>query len=164
MTVTTVVLVQPVTSVYVMVVVLVTETLPAVTIPESVPIVATSVLLLLHVPPAVPSLRILVSPEQIVVLPVIARGSGFTVTDIDRLQPVGSISVIVALPPGANPVMTPDKEPIDAMEGALLLHVPPPVLSVNAIVRPTHTAFGPIMVPGNGLTVTVVAAEQPASV
>ena len=42
----------------------------------------------------------------------------------------------------------------------LLIHVPPEVTSVNAVVSPEHTAVAPIITPGNGFTITVVVAEQ----
>ena len=44
--------------------------------------------------------------------------------------------------------------------GLLLLHVPPGDASVNVMVWPTHTAGGPRIGAGNGLTVTVNDAVQ----
>ena len=57
-----------------------------VTRPE-VPIVETAVLLLNHVPPAVASLSVAVSPAQIAAMPLIAAGSGFIVTTVVEIQP-----------------------------------------------------------------------------
>jgi hypothetical protein len=49
------------------------------TIPVPEPIVATEELLLLHVPPAVASLKVLVDPAHIVVMPLMAEGVVLTV-------------------------------------------------------------------------------------
>ena len=43
------------------------------------PTAAIAVLLLLHPPPVVPSVNVIVDPAQTLALPVIAPGSGFTV-------------------------------------------------------------------------------------
>lgn len=128
-------------------------------VPE--PTVATVVTLLVHVPPDVVLLSCVVAPAHIVVLPVMVVGNGFTVTVIDRLHPVGNASVITDVPPGALPVIIPVVVPIGATTGLLLLHVPPPVLSVSAMVDPTHTLVGPTITPGNGFTVTIVVVEHP---
>ena len=60
------------------------------TIPELVPIVATLVLLLIHVPPPVLE-RVVVEPAQTVVVPAIAVGNGFTVTTVVVIQPVDRV-------------------------------------------------------------------------
>ena len=49
-----------------------------------------------------------------------------------------------------------------AMVGVLLIHVPPPG-SVSVMVALTHTADGPLIADGNGLTVTVVVRMQPVA-
>ena len=59
--------------------------------------------------------------------------------------------------PAVPPVTTPAPL-IEAVPGALLLHVPPAVASVNAVVRPEHTARVPVMAVGKAFTVTVVVA------
>ena len=47
----------------------------------------------LHVPPDVDDARLAVAPTQIAVLPpVMAAGSGFTVTIVDSEQPIGPIA------------------------------------------------------------------------
>ena len=51
-----------------------------VTTPVTVFTVATVVLLLLHAPPVVPLLNVVVRPEQTEVIPDIAVGNGLTVT------------------------------------------------------------------------------------
>ncbi len=52
------------------------------------PIVATVILLLLHVPPPVALLRVVVAPKQILIEPVINAGVAFTVIIALRTQPV----------------------------------------------------------------------------
>jgi hypothetical protein len=49
------------------------------TVPDPEPTVACAVLLLLQVPPAVPSLKVVVKPTHTLVVPVIAAGTGLTV-------------------------------------------------------------------------------------
>ena len=61
-----------------------------VTSPVDEPIVML-VVLLLHTPPATPSVNCVVSPPHIVVLPVIAVGNGFTVTVVVMIQVVGNV-------------------------------------------------------------------------
>jgi hypothetical protein len=46
-----------------------------------------AILLLLHVPPAVTSVKLVVEPTQTEVAPVIADGDGFTVTIFILWQP-----------------------------------------------------------------------------
>ena len=58
-----------------------------VTMPD-VPIVATPVLLLAHVPPLVVEDRVVVDPAHTEVVPVIAAGSAFTVTIAVLLHPL----------------------------------------------------------------------------
>jgi len=58
-----------------------------VTIPE-VPVVAMPAALLLQVPPLVASLNVVVEPEQIVTVPVMAAGKGLTVMPCMAVQPV----------------------------------------------------------------------------
>ena len=85
-TITVLVLIQPVPSVYVIVVVP-DNTLATIPEPERV-IVATAVLLLLHVPPPVTSLKDVDWPRQIFELPVIDAGNGLTTTEVVIAQPV----------------------------------------------------------------------------
>jgi hypothetical protein len=76
-TVTTAVVVQP-AGVYENVIVAVSAVIP-VTMPVVAPTTATVVLLLLHVPPDVASLSVVVAPTHKVRTPVIAAGGGLTV-------------------------------------------------------------------------------------
>jgi hypothetical protein len=59
--------------------------------PLSEPIVATAVLLLLHVPPVVVLLNVVVLPTHTAVMPVIAPGSGLTVIMVEVKQPVPNV-------------------------------------------------------------------------
>jgi hypothetical protein len=62
-----------------------------VTMPDVVPTVAVVLLLLLHMPPIVASLRVAVVPEHTVGEPVMATGTGFTVMGLVAMQPVPSV-------------------------------------------------------------------------
>ena len=122
--------------------------------------VATDEVLLVQVPPALVLPRVVVKPAHTFMVPVMAAGNGLTVTAIVIWQPVvGNIYDIVAVPADI-PVTIPLVKPITAAVVLLLVHVPPPA-SVNAVVRPTHTLFVPVIADGNGLTVTAVIDEQP---
>jgi len=50
--------------------------------------------------------------------------------------------------PATTPVTTPPET--DAVPGALLLQVPPPVASDNVIVEPAQTLVGPLIAPTTG--------------
>ncbi len=79
---------QPVPSVYVI------TAVPAVipvTTPVPAPTEATDVLLLLHAPPPVASLSVVVAPTHALAVPVITDGVGDTVNVAVVLQPVGSV-------------------------------------------------------------------------
>ena len=147
-------------------------TLPAAT-PVTSPVVLTVAIVgsvALHVPPAAPSVSVVVTPAQIVVVPVIAPadGSAFTVFIIVAvlLQPVlPSVIVypIVAVP-AAMPVTTPPATV--AVPGALLLQVPPVAASVSVVVEPAHSLAVPVIGatagPASVVHVTELAAVQPA--
>ena len=65
---------------------------------------------------------------------------------------------MVAVPPDI-PLVTPVGVTV-AVAGALLLHVPPVVASLNVIAALSHTLLTPVIVPafGNGLMVIIVVA------
>lgn len=169
LTVTTVVVKQPVGNVYVIVLVCWvagnTNDPPVTVVDVDGPTGltdATATELLLHVPPPVTFVSVVVSPEHIVVLPVIAAGNGFTVMPIVRKHPVPIVYVIVAGPPGAPPYTVPILS-TDAITTLVVVHVPPVVPSVKLIVDPTQTAVGPIIGTGNGFTVTTVEVKHPVA-
>ena len=125
-------------------------------------IVATVVILLLHVPPGVASLNVVFAPTQIVVAPTIGAGSGFTTNDVVVIHPVPNVYVITVVPPGlAPPVTNPVLVPIVATAVRLLLHVPPGVPSLKVVVSPAHIVVLPDIAAGKGLTVTVTVLKQP---
>ena len=62
--------------------------------------------------------------------------------------------------PDATPVTIPLADPTEAMNGLLLVHVPPVVASASEMVNPIHTAEGPVMAAGERLTVMDLIAVQ----
>ena len=60
-------------------------------VPDKAPIVAMEALPLVHVPPVVASLSVVVLPWQTVFVPVIAGGGGRTVNVAVMLQPVAVV-------------------------------------------------------------------------
>ena len=68
----------------------VVPTVRPVTTPIVVTTVPTAVLLLLHVPPELVLASVVVRPVHTVAEPIIAGGSGATVTTTVRLQPVAN--------------------------------------------------------------------------
>ena len=85
-------------------------------------IVATPVLLLVHMPPVDVLVTVDVEPAQAKGEPPIAAGKAYTVTTALRVQPTVEVNTIVEVP-GAVPVTTPPVE-IGAIDGLLLDHVP----------------------------------------
>ena len=82
-------------------------------------------------------------------------GGALTVKAKVCRQPVGSVYVIVVAPL-ATPVTMPVSESTEAMEALLVVHVPPPVRSLNVVVSAIQTLLLPNIVVGIGFTVTVV--------
>ena len=132
-----------------------------VTVPSE-PTVALAVLLLLHVPPAVASVRLTVKPTHIGALPVIAViGLTVTTTVFWQLAPV--IYVINAVPP-LTPVTTPVDGATVATATSSVLQVPPVTLLCSVIVEPWHTGVLPVNAPGVAFTVINLLTPQPAFV
>lgn len=126
-------------------------------IPVTMPVVpmAASVLLLLHVPPAMPSVNVIEEATHTLDRPVItpAFGEGFIVmvfVAVAVLQVLVTEYLIVSVP-AVTPVTTPNTT---VAEMLLLLHVPPAAPSVKRTDEPTHTLDAPVMTPafGNGFT------------
>ena len=65
--------------------------------------------------------------------------------------------------PATTPVTTPVEVFTEAIAALLLLQLPPPVASVSAVVRPSHTVPVPVIAAGNGLTVNGVVVIQPVA-
>ncbi len=59
-----------------------------VTVPVEEPMVATAVLLLLHTPPLVALVNVVVKPTHTLIVPPIAAGFGLTVKLVTAIQPV----------------------------------------------------------------------------
>jgi hypothetical protein len=88
-TVTVAVVEQPPGSVYPIITAVAADT--PVTRPEVSPTVASVVAPLLQVPPGVASYRTVVNPTHTLIVPVMAAGSGFTVTVAVAMQPAGKV-------------------------------------------------------------------------
>jgi hypothetical protein len=93
------------------------------TTPEVAFTEATLGLLLLHAPPGIASLNVVVPPTQSVVIPVIALGNGLTVTDKVTMLPDNGVNVMVVTP-AEMAVSTPVLNPMVATAALLLDHVP----------------------------------------
>ena len=132
-----------------------------VAIPEPDPIVAMLVALLLHVPPLIGLLSVVLPPMHIWVVPVIAGDGGVTVITPVTAQPVPVILYVIVVVPAVTPVTIPVDEPIVAIPVLLLLQVPPVVALLIVTVPPIHTALPPVIAAGNGLTVTVLVVAHP---
>jgi len=124
--------------------------------------------LLIQPPPGVALVMPVMSPKQIFDMPTIGVGSGLTVTSCVRIQDVGNVYVIIVIPtpstPGViadMPVITPVIISIEATDGFALLHVPPVLVLLNALVEPSHTCGLPAITFGNGFTVRITVALQP---
>ena len=162
-TFTEVAVVQPVGSVYIIAAVP-AETPCPVTIPVVEPTVAREVLLLLHVPPPAASDKLRLAPEQTEPLPVMAAGSGLTVTIVLTEHPAAVTLMVTVVVTVTVPAVTMPVEPTAAMPEALLLHTTPGVPSVSVVLRPEHTLVVPVMLAGSGLTVKPVEAIHVPSV
>jgi hypothetical protein len=65
--------------------------------------------------------------------------------------------------PDATPLTIPDEVPTVAFAVLLLLHTPPLISSLNAVVKPTQTVLVPDR-DGAALTVTTTPLAQPVDV
>lgn len=128
--------------------------------PVLAPIVATPVEPLVHVPPPVASVSVLVAPTQTVVPPLIAAGTAFIVAVAVARHPVANVYDIIEVP-ALTPVTMPVVEPMVATPVLPLVHMPPPVASVTVVVAPMHALNVPPIAAGLAFTVTTVVALQP---
>ena len=62
--------------------------------------------------------------------------------------------------PAARPVTVPEVEPMLAIDGLLLVQLPPAV-DDNVVPDATHTLEAPVIAAGVRLTVTIIVAIQP---
>ena len=133
---------------------IVAPTVTPVTMPVAEPTLATVAALLIQWPPVVASVNVLVAVPHMLNMPAIVPGSAFIVTGRLTLHPVTSLYVIVDVPAN-TPATTPVPDPIAALAGALLIHVPPDVPSVSVAVAPAQIAGLPAIAAGIGFTVIV---------
>ena len=141
----------------------------AVITPEVGLTVATKLLLLVQVPPAVPLLvKVVSEPAQMVAAPLIvpALASALMVMLAEAAelpQVLLTVYVMVALPT-PTPVTTPVTGSTVAAAVLLLVQVPPPVpLLVNTAVAPWHITAVPLTVPAVGSEPTVTTADAVAT-
>ena len=134
-------------------------TAPALTGPGGATVAATVVLLLLHVPKGVASLNCEDKPVHELMVPVIAAGCVFTVRLVIDTHPVTGTVYVIAVVPANTPFTVP--EVTVAILVLPLVHVPPDVVLLNAVVKPSHTTGVPVIAGGAGFTVTVVVTEHP---
>jgi hypothetical protein len=97
------------------------------------------------------------------VVPVMAAGSGSTVIVAVVEQPVLIAYVTIAVP-AEMPVTIPVPAFMVAMAVLLQFHTPPVVVLFNAAVAPVQTLVAPVMGVGNGLTVIGEVVMQPEAV
>ena len=93
-------------------------------------------------PPGVGLDSVLVVPAHKVVVPEIAPGVAATVKVVVTYVP--NVYVMVAVP-AEIPVTTPVDKPTEAIDGSLLDHVPPVVVSLKVDVAPTHALVIPLI-------------------
>ena len=130
-----------------------------VTIPELMPIVAIVVAVLVQVPPPTASVSGVVAPIHTVIIPVMAAGTGLTVTVSTAAQPDGNAEEMMAAP-ALLPMTTPEELTV-ATTVLLLLHTPPVVASLKLVVVPVHIYGVPVMATGDGITVMDFVTVQP---
>jgi len=118
--------------------------------------VAIAVLLLLHAPLVLVVLNVVVVPTQALSVPVMAEGSGFTVTILVSWQPPAPIVYVTSHVPADIPDTTPEPSPIVAIPGQATLQVPPAGEPTAVVVEPAHTCNVPVMAVGSGFISTTI--------
>ena len=86
--------------------------------------------------------------------------TAFIVTTAVAVQPVPAVYTITAVP-AATPVTTPVAEFTVATAVVLLLHTPPVVVLLRAVVPPIHAVRVPVTEAGRLFTVATAYALQP---
>jgi hypothetical protein len=118
--------------------------------------VAIVALPLLHVPPDVRSVNVVITPWQIIFVPVMATGVVFTVNEsVDLHDPI--VYEIVVLPADIA-LNIPVPAPIVALAVALLVHVPPATVLASVAVVPVQAEIGPVIAAGAVFTVIALVA------
>jgi hypothetical protein len=106
----------------------------------------------LHTPPAGELFSVVDWPTHTWFDPNGTAGVWLTTTVLVREQPRGDVPVI-----SAEPTLTPVITPIASIDAIPVLsddQVIPGVVLLQVIVCPSHTAAGPLRLPGSGLVVT----------
>jgi hypothetical protein len=98
-------------------------------------------------------------PAQVLAVPPMAAGLGFTVATTLRLQPLGVVYDTMVVP-AVIPVIAPLVAFAVAILLLSLLQVPPVIASVRVTVVPGQTFAVPVMVAGRAFTVTAVTLRH----
>ena len=131
--------------------------------------IATAMLTLCQVPPAVPSERLIVVPlhnSEVPLPSAIGAGNASTVIVVSVTQPPAKppgMVYMISEVPGVTPVTTPLVLPMvtDPVR-SVLLQIPPVDASESVSVDPWHTLYGGDWINcGNGSTITVEVVKQP---
>jgi hypothetical protein len=125
-------------------------------------ILATDGLLLVHVPPGVRSVKVVVFPMQIVdVVPVMTPVGAETVTTVTAEHPVAGVVYEIEATPADSPVTFPEPSTV-ATPGAPVPQKPPDVPSLRSVVPPVHIRVVPVIGAGAASTKmpTVVAVAD----
>lgn len=128
--------------------------------PVVLPMVAMAGLLLVHIPPTVALVRVVVCPLHTAPAPVIAPGVALTVMLFVAVQPVVGIVYVMVAVPAVMPLTSPVGFTV-AMVVAELLHDPPVLGLVSSVVVAVHRLLLPLIVPGEGVTVIAFVTVQP---
>lgn len=119
-----------------------------------------------HTPPFIVLLKGAVFPVQICPFPVMGEGAGAIVIVAVVMHPPESVYEIIAVPietVESAPSPIPEETTV-AIKVLELVHVPPVSALLNMTVVPRQAALGPIIGPGDGLTVMDAVLRQPAPV
>ena len=114
--------------------------------------------LVAHVPPLVPSDKVMPEPMHTCESPVMEEGVGNIVTTVVAIHEP-TLYVMAALP-AESPVTVPALASIVPTAGVPLLHEPPEVVSLKVVLAPTQAVNVPDIVPAV-LTTTERVVVQP---
>ncbi len=126
-------------------------------VPDEI-IVATDVVPLVHEPPGVMSVNMVVLPWHTLSVPEIGAVAALTVKTAVLVQPKVDVYVMTAVP-AETPATAPLIDPKLTLE-LVVDHVPPPGVPVSVVVPPMQVLSVPV-IDGDAFTVTVVVAAQP---
>ena len=114
------------------------------------PTVATAGVALVQVPPAVVLVHVAVPPIHKGVVPVIVCAIGSVIVTVFvavfKQPPDVVTEYVITEVPDATPVTKPVDASMVALDGVALVQVPPPVVLVHVVVKPTHKGVVPVIV------------------